>query len=480
MVNRFFTPFEQFSNDVGAPYEGGFLYFYQTGTSTPLATYTNSSLTVANTNPIVLDSAGRPPSAIFLQQAAYKVVLKDADGVEIWTADPVWSSDYSTVAQFRVWAGNPNGLVSGTAGTQGGEPSSVIWDSTNNILYVCTTSGDAATAAWTAVNEASTSTTNPVPQGYLTPVSGTAIITSDSTSATAVYYTPYVGNSIPVYNGSTFVVSNFAELTLTLASQHLANTIYDVFVFNDNGTLTLVTGPAWATSTAGSGARGTGASTTQLSRISGIWVNTVQISARNGSTTYTVAANLATYVGSIFIDGSAGQVTCHRSWGQSRKWGIWNAYNRVPVYLKAGDATASWTYNSATVRASRGQSANSLQVFSGLAEEVYNIRFEQQTTTNTGNVSNSATNTSLCLIGIGLNSTTTITGRQGTNTTTTFNATVVGIRIESSIANVAAHFSAPALGVQTITALEAANTAASSNTFFGTETLMVLSATWRA
>jgi putative ABC transport system permease protein len=35
------------------------------------------------------------------------------------------------------------------------------------------------------------------------------------------------------------------------------------------------------------------------------------------------------------MDGTNGQVTCHRSFGQSRKWGLWNAYNRRPLYLKA-------------------------------------------------------------------------------------------------------------------------------------------------
>src|SRR6185369_459996 len=40
-------------------------------------------------------------------------------------------------------------------------------------------------------------------------------------------------------------------------------------------------------------------------------------------------------------DSSAGQVTCHRAWGQSRKWGVWSAYNRQPLYLKAGDSTGA-------------------------------------------------------------------------------------------------------------------------------------------
>jgi hypothetical protein len=57
---------------------GGSLAFYASGTSTPLATYSDSALTSPNTNPVVLDAAGRAGN-IFLQNLAYKVVLSDAN-----------------------------------------------------------------------------------------------------------------------------------------------------------------------------------------------------------------------------------------------------------------------------------------------------------------------------------------------------------------------------------------------------------------
>ena len=146
---------------------------------------------------------------------------------------------------------------------------------------------------------------------------------ADVASATSVYYTPFTGTLVPIYNGSQFIPTAFTELTLTLVASHALSTLYDVFVFSDSGTLRLVTGPAWSNSGAGAGARGSGAGTTELSRLNGFWVNTVSMTARNGATTYSVAANRGTYVGSIFIDsGAAGQVTCHRAWGQSRKWSI--------------------------------------------------------------------------------------------------------------------------------------------------------------
>jgi len=47
--------------------------------------------------------------------------------------------------------------------------------------------------------------------------------------------------------------------------------------------------------------------------------------------------NQGIYLGSIYMDTTPGQVSGHRTYGQARKWGIFNAYNRVPVFLQAGD-----------------------------------------------------------------------------------------------------------------------------------------------
>jgi hypothetical protein len=54
------------------------------------------------------------------------------------------------------YAGNPNGHVAGTAGVPGTSFPSLVWDSTNNILWVCTTTGNAAAAVWTEIGESGT------------------------------------------------------------------------------------------------------------------------------------------------------------------------------------------------------------------------------------------------------------------------------------------------------------------------------------
>ncbi len=51
--------FNQFLDDNGDPLAGGKLYSYEAGTSTPLATYTDVTGSVANSNPVILDSGGR-------------------------------------------------------------------------------------------------------------------------------------------------------------------------------------------------------------------------------------------------------------------------------------------------------------------------------------------------------------------------------------------------------------------------------------
>lgn len=467
MAQRFFTPFQQFVDDTGAPRSGAQLFFYQTGTSTKLNTYSNAALSSANSNPIVLNSEGRPTVAIFLQNQDYKVVLApstdtDPPASAYWTADPVRSSDFATIPLWQVCSGNPNGQLAGTAASAGVMPS-VAWDFTNQLLYLCTTTGSTSSAIWTAINTSAVTPANPSPQGYLTLTSATPVITGDVSAATAVYYTPFVGKLVPIYNGSQFIPTGFSELTLTLNAAHLASQIYDIFVFSDSGTLRLVTGPAWSTATAGSGARGTGAGTTQLTLLNGYWVNTVSMTARNGGTTYSVGANLATYVGSMYMDGSNGQVSCHRTYGQSRKWGIWNAYNRQSIILQMGDATASWTYGTATIRQSNGAAGNTLALFAGLAEEAFEIEAMQNI--------DFGTNDSGALIGIGVNSTTAFSGMRAS----------IQSGSSGGVDNMTArgrHTVVPSLGLNNVNFLESGN-GTGTPTFSGGNDDMLMVARWR-
>jgi hypothetical protein len=83
----------QFFDNNGVPLAGGLLYTYAAGTTTPLATYTTFSGNIANTNPIVLDAAGRLSNELWLSLGyGYKFVLKDATANLIGTYDNIPSN----------------------------------------------------------------------------------------------------------------------------------------------------------------------------------------------------------------------------------------------------------------------------------------------------------------------------------------------------------------------------------------------------
>ena len=90
------TPKLQFFDLNGAPLSGGLLYTYEAGSTTPLATYTDSTGLIANTNPIVLDSRGE--ANVWLGAAIYKFALYTSASVLIWTVDNINGSTFGVDA----------------------------------------------------------------------------------------------------------------------------------------------------------------------------------------------------------------------------------------------------------------------------------------------------------------------------------------------------------------------------------------------
>ena len=88
MAQLFYLSGQQLSDGTGAPYVAAKAYFYVTGTTTPLATYSDAGLTAVNANPVVADANGRFGD-VFLQASRYKVVLTTSADVAIDTLDPV-------------------------------------------------------------------------------------------------------------------------------------------------------------------------------------------------------------------------------------------------------------------------------------------------------------------------------------------------------------------------------------------------------
>ena len=123
---RFVLPYQTVIDPTGVPLNGALLYFYASGTNTPLATYSDPLLTTSNSNPVAANAAGVFPN-IFLN-GNYKVVLTDSSLNQIWTADPVYSSGVGninvvgtpTANQIPVFNGTANQVAPTTVGGEGG------------------------------------------------------------------------------------------------------------------------------------------------------------------------------------------------------------------------------------------------------------------------------------------------------------------------------------------------------------------------
>lgn len=321
------------------------------------------------------------------------------------------------------------------------------------------------------------------PGGYLTLVTGTVAQINDQASKTVVYYTPATHGAIPIIRNGVVRPFYFTDdLQLTLTSAHVLSSIYDVFAVSVGDRVRLVTGVAWGTITAGSGARGTGAGTTELTRAAGILVNKYPMPGLNGDASAHIPSLEGTYLGSINIDGTAGQVTNHKVYGQSRKWSVWNAYNRLLIEMQLGDATASWNYVTNTVRQSRADSTNTMTTFYGLPEEATEIRFVQKVIGGTTNAASSSNVT--WDIGISFNAVTNayVAGSKvgSSGLAGALSAGTVGLNLTSD--SYAYYKLGETIGAWNINALErctsAVGTSVSCN-FQGGQDDMLMTATWR-
>jgi hypothetical protein len=101
--------FQNFDSN-GDPLVGGRLYTYAAGTTTSQATYTDSTGSAANTNPIILDARGE--ANVWIDPGlSYKYVLKDANDVTIWTVDNIRDINESVASWCGTAGGSANALV---------------------------------------------------------------------------------------------------------------------------------------------------------------------------------------------------------------------------------------------------------------------------------------------------------------------------------------------------------------------------------
>jgi len=178
-----------------------------------------------------------------------------------------------------------------------------------------------------------------VVEGRLTLETGVPVSTTGQADKTNVYFTPYKGNKIKLYDATTsrWILHSFTELTLAVGA-FTASKPYDIFIYNNAGTLTL-SGTVWT-----NGATRATALTTQ----DGVLVKT-------GATNYR-------YLGTIWIDGSqkCQDTIIHRY--------LWNYYNKVEERLFAQDITTH-TYNSVDDRYYNNDLSNMVDFIVGYVED---------------------------------------------------------------------------------------------------------------
>jgi parallel beta-helix repeat protein len=91
MPQTFVLPRQLALDDDARPLAGAFLYFFQTGTTTPQAVYVDASLTTTHSNPVEALANGQWPK-IYLNPAApvnYRVRITTADGVQLYQEDDI-------------------------------------------------------------------------------------------------------------------------------------------------------------------------------------------------------------------------------------------------------------------------------------------------------------------------------------------------------------------------------------------------------
>lgn len=209
------------------------------------------------------------------------------------------------------------------------------------------------------------------PQGRLTLTTATPVMTSTASGQTTVYYTPYTGNIVPLYDGTNFTPTAFAEVSqaTTDATKSpaavAASKVYDIFCWVDSAINRCTRGPAWTNDTT----RGY-----TLTMVNGILLNTSAITNGPG-------ASRGTWVGTIRSNGSS-QVDytfgASASGGTAAFFGVWNAYNRVLTTTSVVDNGASYTYNSGTTRQARASAGNQVTAVFGAAEDGIQASYTQR------------------------------------------------------------------------------------------------------
>ena len=116
MTDRLIDPLYRVTDILGTPLSGAKLYVYEAGTSTPINTYSDSALSLANTNPVVSDSGGYFGD-LFVAADDYKMILKDAADNTLRSPDDFNISSAASFSGGISAAGETVRLINAQTGT---------------------------------------------------------------------------------------------------------------------------------------------------------------------------------------------------------------------------------------------------------------------------------------------------------------------------------------------------------------------------
>jgi hypothetical protein len=103
------SPYQQFLDNSGKPLAGGKVYTYDAGTTNLRNTYVDSSGTIQNTDPIILDAAGVPANAsgvetgIWLANQSYKFCIQNSFGVQLRCIDNIPGYAFGILNLANTW-----------------------------------------------------------------------------------------------------------------------------------------------------------------------------------------------------------------------------------------------------------------------------------------------------------------------------------------------------------------------------------------
>jgi len=201
----------QFFDNLGTPLAGGLLYTYTAGTTTPQATYTSAAGTIANTNPIVLDAAGRTTNQTWLTTGgAYKFVLQTSAAVTIGTYDNIsgindltgatGSTSITTLGTITAgtWNATPIGIAYGGTGLTSPGANGNVLTSNGTAWYSAPGAGGVS-----SISFGSTGLTPSTATGGAVTVAGTLVAGNGGTGLSA----PGTAGNVLTSNGTIWTSS---------------------------------------------------------------------------------------------------------------------------------------------------------------------------------------------------------------------------------------------------------------------------------